>query len=188
MGLLVNALAGLLFGLGLLISGMADPAKVQNFLDVFGTWDPSLAFVMAGAVTTAFVGYRFSFRRPAPLLSPQFVLPASESRSIAVLCSVPGCSASAGASPGSVPGPPSSRFLCLRQGRWSSFQPCSAALRSPAPCAAAVRAGVILPPMLKIIGKVQRVRKAPIIERAMISRKSNIEIAISSLLTLSHPA
>lgn len=78
MGLLVNVLAGLLFGLGLLISGMADPAKVQNFLDVFGTWDPSLALVMAGAVATALVGYRFSLGRPAPLLSPQFALPASE--------------------------------------------------------------------------------------------------------------
>ena len=78
MGLLVNVLAGLLFGLGLLISGMADPAKVQNFLDVFGTWDPSLAFVMAGAVATALVGYRFAFGRPAPLLSPQFALPTSE--------------------------------------------------------------------------------------------------------------
>ena len=78
MGLLVNVLAGLLFGLGLLISGMADPAKVQNFLDVFGTWDPSLAFVMAGAVATALVGYRFALGRPAPLLSPQFALPASE--------------------------------------------------------------------------------------------------------------
>jgi uncharacterized membrane protein YedE/YeeE len=77
-GLLVNVLAGLLVGLGLLISGMADPAKVQNFLDVFGTWDPSLAFVMAGAVATALVGYRFSLGRPAPLLSPQFALPASE--------------------------------------------------------------------------------------------------------------
>jgi hypothetical protein len=77
-GLFVNALAGLLFGLGLLLSGMVDPAKVQNLLDVFGTWDPSLAFVMAGAVATAFIGYRVAFRRPAPLLSPQFVLPARE--------------------------------------------------------------------------------------------------------------
>ena len=78
MGLFVNALAGLLFGLGLLLSGMADPAKVQNFLDLFGTWDPSLAFVMAGAVTTTFVGYRVAFRGPTPLLSPQFVLPSRE--------------------------------------------------------------------------------------------------------------
>ena len=56
MAMLVNVIAGLLFGLGLLISGMADPAKVQNFLDVFGTWDASLAFVMAGAVATTLVG------------------------------------------------------------------------------------------------------------------------------------
>jgi hypothetical protein len=75
MGILVNAIAGLLFGLGLLISGMADPAKVQNFLDVFGTWDPSLAFVMAGAVAVTFVGYRAAFRQPAPLLTERFHLP-----------------------------------------------------------------------------------------------------------------
>ena len=54
----INALAGLIFGLGLLISGMANPAKVQNFLDLAGTFDPSLIFVMIGAVVTAFLGYR----------------------------------------------------------------------------------------------------------------------------------
>ena len=43
-------IAGLLFGTGLILSGMANPAKVQNFLDLFGTWDPSLAFVMGGAI------------------------------------------------------------------------------------------------------------------------------------------
>ena len=43
-------LSGLVFGIGLIVSGMADPAKVLNFLDVFGTWDPSLAFVMGGAI------------------------------------------------------------------------------------------------------------------------------------------
>jgi uncharacterized protein len=75
MGLIVNGIAGLLFGLGLLVSGLADPAKVQNFLDLFGTWDPSLAFVMAGAVSTTFIGYRFAMRRPAPLLEPQFAAP-----------------------------------------------------------------------------------------------------------------
>ena len=77
MGIVVNAIAGILFGFGLLISGMADPVKVQNFLDLLGTWDPSLAFVMAGAVATAFIGYRITFRRSAPLLSARFVLPAS---------------------------------------------------------------------------------------------------------------
>ena len=75
MGILVNAIAGLLFGVGLLISGLADPAKVLNFLDVLGTWDPSLAFVMASAVAVTFVGYRVAFRRPAPLLTQRFHLP-----------------------------------------------------------------------------------------------------------------
>lgn len=78
MGVVVNLVAGLLFGLGLLISGMADPAKVQNFLDVFGTWDPSLAFVMGGAVVTAFIGYRLALRRAAPVLAPTFALPVGD--------------------------------------------------------------------------------------------------------------
>ena len=67
--------AGLLFGLGLILSGMADPAKVLNFLDVLGPWDPSLAFVMGGASVTAFLGYRLAWRRPGPVLSPGFDLP-----------------------------------------------------------------------------------------------------------------
>lgn len=68
-------LAGLVFGLGLVISGMADPAKVLNFLDLAGTWDPSLAFVMAGATVTAFIGYRLVWRRSVPVLEPRFDLP-----------------------------------------------------------------------------------------------------------------
>lgn len=70
---------GLLFGVGLIVSGMSDPAKVLNFLDVAaiasGTWDASLAFVMAGAVTVAFIGYRLVWRRPAPLLADRFQIP-----------------------------------------------------------------------------------------------------------------
>jgi len=50
-------ISGLIFGLGLLISGMANPLKVQNFLDVFGNWDPSLAFVMGGAIAVTMPGY-----------------------------------------------------------------------------------------------------------------------------------
>ena len=57
-------LAGLLFGLGLIVSGMADPAKVLGFLDLAGAWDPSLAFVMAGAVLAASLGYAWLRRRP----------------------------------------------------------------------------------------------------------------------------
>jgi uncharacterized protein len=68
MSFLVNLVLGLIFGAGLVISGMANPAKVLNFLDLFGTWDPSLAFVMGGAVIVAFFGYRLVFRRPAPIV------------------------------------------------------------------------------------------------------------------------
>ena len=66
---------GLIFGLGLVISGMVDPAKVQNFLDIFGTWDPSLAFVMAGAVAVTFAGYRLAWSNATPMLDEQFHLP-----------------------------------------------------------------------------------------------------------------
>jgi len=72
---LVNVAAGLIFGLGLLISGMANPAKVQNFLDVAGSFDPSLIFVMGGALLVTFAGYRLVLRRPRPLLAEQFFLP-----------------------------------------------------------------------------------------------------------------
>jgi hypothetical protein len=51
--------AGLLFGTGLIMSGMANPRKVQNFLDIFGTWDPSLAFVMGGAILVTAPGFWF---------------------------------------------------------------------------------------------------------------------------------
>ncbi|WP_028956294.1 YeeE/YedE family protein [Sulfitobacter sp. 20_GPM-1509m] len=55
-------LSGLVFGLGLILSGMANPAKVLNFLDVFGTWDPSLAFVMGGAIAVTAPGFALLFR------------------------------------------------------------------------------------------------------------------------------
>lgn len=70
-------LSGLVFGIGLIVSGMADPAKVMNFLDIFGSWDPSLAFVMGGATLTAFLGYRLVWRRRAPVLASSFDIPAS---------------------------------------------------------------------------------------------------------------
>ena len=75
---IANLLAGLIFGLGLLISGMANPAKVQNFLDLAGTFDPSLIFVMAGAVVVTFAGYRLVLRRPRPVLAECFYLPTAK--------------------------------------------------------------------------------------------------------------
>lgn len=71
-------LIGLLFGIGISISGMADPAKVLNFFDLAGTWDPSLIFVMGGGLLVTFIGYRFVLRQPAPVLEPSFVLPKSK--------------------------------------------------------------------------------------------------------------
>lgn len=74
---IVTYFIGLIFGIGISISGMANPAKVLNFFDVFGTWDPSLAFVMGGAVIVAGVGYHFVFRRAAPIFEPVFNVPTS---------------------------------------------------------------------------------------------------------------
>ena len=75
MRLVSTYLIGLIFGVGISISGMANPAKVLNFFDIAGTWDPSLVFVMGGAVVVAFFGYRIVMRRPAPVLDAKFHLP-----------------------------------------------------------------------------------------------------------------
>jgi uncharacterized membrane protein YedE/YeeE len=75
MRLISTYLIGLMFGIGIVVSGMANPAKVLNFFDVAGPWDPSLAFVMGGAVIVALLGYRVVLRRPAPLLDARFHLP-----------------------------------------------------------------------------------------------------------------
>ena len=69
--------AGLLFGLGLVISDMINPAKVLNFLDVAGTWDPSLAFVMGGAMGVTAIGYRLILPRGKPLFAGSFSLPSA---------------------------------------------------------------------------------------------------------------
>ena len=68
--------AGLLFGFGLVVSAMIDPAKVLGFLDLAGDWDPSLAFVMAGAIPVAALGFRLAARRRTPLLDGAFHGPA----------------------------------------------------------------------------------------------------------------
>ena len=72
----LTLLIGALFGLGIAISGMANPAKVVNFFDIAGSWDPSLVFVMGGALITTMIGYRIVFgARSAPLFEPKFYLP-----------------------------------------------------------------------------------------------------------------
>jgi uncharacterized membrane protein YedE/YeeE len=77
MKLIFALFTGLVFGTGIAISGMMNPAKVFNFFDVAGTWDPSLAFVMGGAVVITFIGYRLVWRRNAPLFGGRFQIPTS---------------------------------------------------------------------------------------------------------------
>jgi uncharacterized membrane protein YedE/YeeE len=75
MVLVVNFLLGALFSIGLSISGMVNPNKVIGFLDIFGEWDPALAFVMAGGVLLNVVLFKFILKRKNPILSPNFVVP-----------------------------------------------------------------------------------------------------------------
>lgn len=69
---------GLIFGTGIALSGMANPAKVLNFFDIAGTWDPSLALVMGAALLVTAIGYRFVLRRDKPICAPQFHLPTAQ--------------------------------------------------------------------------------------------------------------
>jgi uncharacterized membrane protein YedE/YeeE len=66
---------GLLFGLGLMLSGMTDPGKVMGFLDLFGTWDPSLALVMGGAIMVGFFAFTVAKKRTSTFLGGAFRLP-----------------------------------------------------------------------------------------------------------------
>lgn len=68
-------LAGLVFGLGLTVSEMVNPAKVLAFLDLFGGWDPSLAFVMGAALLVTAIGYRLVWSRSAPVFAERFQVP-----------------------------------------------------------------------------------------------------------------
>ena len=69
-------IAGLLFGAGVAISGMVNPMKVLNFMDVAGQWDATLIFVMGAALAVTFIGYRMVLARPRPLYAPSFSVPA----------------------------------------------------------------------------------------------------------------
>ncbi|RIA47166.1 hypothetical protein DFR49_1735 [Hephaestia caeni] len=72
---LIALLAGTIFGAGLALSGMADPARVRAFLDLFGAWDPTLAFVMAGAITPMVLAWLIQRRLPRALSGDAFALP-----------------------------------------------------------------------------------------------------------------
>lgn len=71
----VALIAGIVFGFGLSLSGMLDPARIQGFLDIFGTWDPSLMFVLGGAVVVAFIGVRLTQRMARPAFDTAFHVP-----------------------------------------------------------------------------------------------------------------
>ena len=75
MTIFTSLLAGLVFGLGLIVSGMANPAKILGFLDLSGSWDPSLAFVMAGAVAVGLIAFAIAGKRTVSILGADMKLP-----------------------------------------------------------------------------------------------------------------
>ncbi|WP_376747688.1 MULTISPECIES: DUF6691 family protein [Comamonas] len=75
---IVALLSGLVFGLGLILSGMGNPAKVQNFLDISGTWDPSLGLVMGGAIAVGLLAFTWAKHRKTSVLGEPMQLPTSK--------------------------------------------------------------------------------------------------------------
>lgn len=74
---LTSFLAGIIFAIGLVVSGMTNPQKVIGFLDIFGSWDYSLAFVMGGAVGVNLISFSF-LKKKSPVFSPKFYLPSKK--------------------------------------------------------------------------------------------------------------
>lgn len=72
---LASLVVGFIFGIGLVVSGMTQPGKVIGFLDLFGSWDPSLIFVMIGAIAVHFITYKLIRKRPSPLISGEWHVP-----------------------------------------------------------------------------------------------------------------
>ena len=85
MGKLATLLSGLLFGTGLTISGMVNPMKILNFLDISGPWDPTLIFVMGAGLVVTLLGYQIIFKRSAPLFATSFRLPTSQDIDVKLL-------------------------------------------------------------------------------------------------------
>ena len=117
MKLIATYFIGLVFGVGISISGMSNPAKVLNFFDIAGTWDPSLIFVMGGALVTTFIGYRVVFGRSAPLFAGGFGLPTSR----AIDAKLIGGSALFGVGWGIAGFCPGGALPDLGTGRWEVF-------------------------------------------------------------------
>ncbi len=117
MHLILVYIIGVIFGTGIVISGMANPAKVINFFDVAGSWDPSLAFVMGGALITAAIGYRIVFGRARPLFEGKFMLPTARNLDARLL----GGSAVFGIGWGIAGFCPGGALPALGTGRWEVF-------------------------------------------------------------------
>jgi uncharacterized membrane protein YedE/YeeE len=83
---LASFVCGLIFGSGLMISGMTQPAKVLGFLDILGRWDPTLAFVMAGALAMSSVGYALARRQTRPVIAAQHFWHWKISRAFRLVC------------------------------------------------------------------------------------------------------
>ena len=130
-------LIGLIFGVGISISGMANPAKVLNFFDIAGTWDPSLIFVMGGALVTTFIGYKLVFGRAAPVFEGSFSLPTARNIDARLV----GGSAVFGIGWGISGFCPGGALPALGTGRWEVFA-----------FTAAVVAGIILAKFIQSTG------------------------------------
>jgi uncharacterized protein len=115
--ILVAFICGLIFGLGLVISQMSNPAKVLNFLDVAGAWDPSLAFVMLGAIAVAAAGFWSAQRLKAPLMAASFHKPQRTKVDARLLCGA----ALFGVGWGLVGFCPGPALTALALGRWEPF-------------------------------------------------------------------
>ncbi|MAZ85066.1 MAG: permease [Hoeflea sp.] len=141
MRLIAAYIIGLVFGTGIALSGMANPAKVLNFFDIAGSWDPSLIFVMGGALVTTFIGYRLVFGRPAPILAEAFQVPVSRTVDARLL----GGSAVFGIGWGIAGFCPGGALPALGTGRWEVFA-----------FTAAVIAGILLARFLQSRGESAR--------------------------------
>lgn len=117
MKLFATYLVGLIFGVGISISGMANPAKVLNFFDLFGTFDPSLIFVMGGALVTTFIGYKLVFGLAAPVFEGAFNVPTSRTLDANLI----GGSAVFGIGWGIAGFCPGGALPALGTGRWEVF-------------------------------------------------------------------
>ena len=123
MFIFTSLLAGLVFGLGLIVSGMANPAKVLGFLDLTGAWDPSLALVMAGAIAVSFFAFLFARNRTRSLIGADMKLPGARQidRRLVIGSTLFGIGWGVA---GFAPAPAWSLWAWARSKHWFSWLPC----------------------------------------------------------------